>query len=38
MLERTGRREGSCGGGMSREDGFFVGLYINGNVKGCISD
>lgn len=36
MRGRIGRREGSCGGGMSRGDGDAVGLYIDGTVKAVL--
>ena len=36
MRGRIGRREGSCGGGTSRADGFAVGLYINETVKAVL--
>ena len=38
MLERTGRREESCGGGTSRVESvvFAVGLYIIGTAKAVL--
>ena len=36
MRERTGRREGSCGGGTSRADGVARELYISGTLKAVL--
>lgn len=36
MRERTGRREGSCGGGTSRVEGLDMDLYMMGTVEAML--